>query len=176
MAREYAAVRHAMFAVPEWRKLSVRAQHLYLLLLAHPELSYAGVVDWRPNRLRQFAKGWSQPDFFIAAVELADSGWVVIDDETEEAMIRTFLRDDRVLEQSHLAVAMIKAYNAIASEEIRAAIIHELVQLHYQRPSLACWDDVRMLAILAHPAADGRDFGRAYDPPPGLILEPIASL
>ena len=47
MARKYAAIKSTLFGDPGWRSLTPAAQRLYIVLLAHPELSYAGVADWR---------------------------------------------------------------------------------------------------------------------------------
>ena len=163
MARKYAAIKSSLFGDPGWRALSTAAQHLYIVLLAHPALSYAGVVDWRPNRICLLADGWSEVDIYYAAQELSLNGWIVIDEQSEEVLVRSFLRHDSAMDQPHLAISMIKAYDAIASGQIREAIIFELNRLHRDRPEKEYWEDPRMLTILAHPATDGKLLGRQFE-------------
>ena len=51
MARDRASIRIDLWADEDWRKLSLGAQHLYMLILSHSTLNYAGVADWRAGRL-----------------------------------------------------------------------------------------------------------------------------
>lgn len=164
MARKYAAIKQSLFSDPSWRALSMSAQHLYLVLLANPGLSYAGVLDWRPNRICRLASDWDEADISLAAVELSDQGWIVIDELSEEVLVRSFLCHDSVLEQKHLSVSMIKAYGEVASASIRAAIIYELNRLHFEKHDLKCWSEPRMLEILAHPSMDGKVLARQFEP------------
>lgn len=168
MAREYAKLSMSLLGDPGWRQLDPRAQHLYVTLLAHSELSYAGVTDWRPNRLLRLARGWHERDFYLGAVDLADQGWVVIDVESEEVLIRSFLRNDGILKQPRLAVTMAKAYAGVSSGLIRACIVFELQRLLRDQPELKAWKDERVLDILEHPAVDGKSVSGDFDPPSGI--------
>lgn len=170
MARQYAQVAHAIWNDDDWLDLSPGAQHLYLMLLSHPTLSYAGVMDWRPGRLMQRAKGWTPDTFFPAAFELSDAHYIVVDTSSEEVLIRTFLRHDSVLTQPRLAVSVTKAFGAISSRKIRGVVVWELNRLQLDRPSLKCWEDDRMLGLLGQEAVDSRTLDTDFDVVPGDAL------
>lgn len=115
--------------------------------------------------------GLAQPhDFYTGAVELADKAWLVIDSDSEEALVRSFLRHDPVLHQPRLAVSMVKAYDKVASATLRAAVVHELRRLHFDQPRLKAWEDERVLNILDHPAVDGKEIAPGFDVPLGVGL------
>lgn len=129
MTREYAKLRLDIWVTGDIRKLSPNGQHLYLLLLTHPDLSYAGVTDWRPGRLAAMATGWSADAVRAAARELEAGLFIVVDEDTEEVLVRSFIRNDEIMKQPRLAVSMVSAYGAVASSKVRGVIIHELRRL-----------------------------------------------
>ena len=140
MARDHARVELNIWADDDWLDLTPGAQHLYLVLLTHPDLSYAGVADWRPNRLRAMASHWDTDDVKRAAEELARNLYIVVDEDTEEALVRSFVRNDGLMKQPNLAKAMVKAARSIASRSIRAVLVHELLRLREDHPDLKGWE------------------------------------
>jgi hypothetical protein len=162
MARQYAQLRLSMWTDDRWLDLPPLAQHLYVVLLSHPTLSYAGVLDWRPGRLIQRARGWHPDDFDEAARVLAEARYIVVDESTEEVLLPGFLRNDTVLEQPRLAVSYSQAFSEIASRELRAVSVHELNRLHRERPQLKCWADERVQAVLSQRSVDSWDLPVGY--------------
>jgi hypothetical protein len=129
MARRYAQVRPDMWLDDDWRALTAPAQHLYLVILTDPGLSYAGVAEWKPGRLRQRAQEWNATDLLVAAQECSGRHFLIFDDETEEVAVRSFLRHDGLMKQPRMAVSMASAFGQIGSNKIRAAIVFELSRL-----------------------------------------------
>lgn len=174
MARQFAQVNLSIWDDDDWLDLTPGAQHLYLTLLAHPTLSFAGVADWRPGRIMAMSKRWGAEAFYKAAFELSDAHYIVIDSSTEEVLLRSFLRHDKVLKQPRLAVSVTKAFSQIASRKIRQAVVFELQRLMREQPELTCWNDERMLNVAAQEAVDSRtldtDFEVTYDPILGVGL------
>lgn len=148
MARDHAQIRLDMWGDDDWRKLSVPAQHLYMLLLTSPSLSFCGVADWRPARIAQLAAGWTTEDVLESAQELIDRLFLVIDDETEEVLIRSFVRHDGLMKMPNMATAMATSHAGIASARLRGVVVHELRKLHAKQPDLAGWRSKRALAVL----------------------------
>lgn len=142
MAREFARVKLSIWEDDDYRDLSVEAQHLYQVLMIHPQLNYAGVTDWRPAKLAGFARGWTIEDVELAAKELSERRYIVIDERTEEVLIRSFIRSDELLDSPNMAVAVRKAHMGIASATLRAVIVFELVRLRCDRPDLKGWKNV----------------------------------
>jgi hypothetical protein len=152
MARDRANIRIDMWADTDWRNLSAPAQWLYMLLLTSPTLSYAGVADWRPNRVAQLSRDASTQAIRDAATELEAAAFVFVDDETEEVVIRSFVKHDGLLKSPNLASALGNAYAAIYSQRIREIVAFEVQKLHARDPSLKGWE--RVPTLLHEPAVE----------------------
>jgi hypothetical protein len=129
MARTHAAIRLDIWGDDDWRNLSMSAQYLYLHLLASPTLNYAGVADWRPARIAGMSGGTPREVIKAAAVELEAALFIIVDDETEEVLIRSFLKHDGLLQKPNVAKAMVKAYTKTVSSTLRGVIVFELNRL-----------------------------------------------
>lgn len=153
MARDRASIRVDMWGDGDFRRLSVYAQWLYMALLSHPTLSYAGVADWRPGRIAAFSEGGTSADVVEAADELMRGRFILTDDETEEVLIRSFTKHDGLLKQPKLTVSMCNAFAAVASTSIREVIAFELQKLHDREPGLKAWEVSQMQTVLWAEAA-----------------------
>lgn len=159
MARSYARLWTEMWVREDWRRLSVEAQHLYLVLLSSPTLSYCGMADWRPGRIASNAAGWTAEDVQRAGKELSDALFLVIDESTEEALIRTFVRHDGVMKEARVAVSMCNAYAAMSSSTLRGVVVHELQRLWLTDSDLKGWRTVdgkrgKAQELLTNPSID----------------------
>lgn len=139
MPRTYAQIKIAIWADDDFRRLTGAAQTLYFRLLTGATINSAGVADWRPKRIARSAADLTERSVRSAASELADHRFVVIDDDTEEILIRTFIRHDGTLRSPNQAAAVAGAYAGIGSPKIRAAITRELRRLHAEEPDLGGW-------------------------------------
>lgn len=154
MPREFANMRSDIWGDDDWRDLSLRAQWLYELLMTHPTLTTAGVADWRPAKLSGLARDATAAVIREAAEELLAAWFVVYDDETEEILIRSFLRHDGVLKKPNVAISMTKAFAAVASPEIRGVIVHELLRLSVEHPEWPAWQQDRVAGLLKKRSVD----------------------
>jgi hypothetical protein len=149
MARDHAEITLTMWGDDDWRKLTPAAQHLYLLLLTSPSLSFCGVADWRPARIAKLAGGWTESAVRKAATELSDRLYLVIDEESEEALVRSFIRHDGLMKKPNVAIAMATAHAGVASPLLRGVVVHELRRLHEEQPELKGWGPEKVRAILS---------------------------
>jgi len=175
MARDRANINTNIWTDTHWRTLTRDQQWLYKLLLSHPELSYAGVADWRPGRLAQFSAGTSRHEIERIGAELQAERFVFIDEETEEVMIRSFLRHDGLLKQPRLTVSMVNAYGAVASNNIREVIIHELKRLYSESPELNAFKNDKVQALLRLPARPMEAFTQGFTPELTLSFTPAVT-
>jgi hypothetical protein len=129
MARDHARVYCAIWGDPDWRALPPTAQRLYLLALSQRDISHAGVVAFTPARWAALAANTSTASIRRDARLLEERDYVVLDEATEELLIRTFIRHDRVLVVPNVAIAMARAARLIVSPKIRRAFYEVLVQL-----------------------------------------------
>jgi hypothetical protein len=139
MARTFAQTHVSIWGDDDFLDLSPMAQWLYWYLYSQPELSYCGVTDWRPGRIVPKANGLTLELIESAADELSQACYVVIDEGTEEVLVRSFMRSDGLLKQKNMGMAVAKAYAAVSSREIRGVIVHELKRLHEEFSSWTSW-------------------------------------
>ena len=129
MPRTHGRVMATIWNDPEFVALEAGPQRLYMFLLSQPDLSHAGLV---PMRIRRWAK--KVADYNAGRVEddlatLEGARFVVTDDDTEEVLIRTFVRNDGVYKQPKVMLRMREDAKQIESPALRAAFRIELDRL-----------------------------------------------
>lgn len=155
MAREYGKVPLNVWGNEEWLDLSGPEKLLYVVLLCHQTLTYAGVADWRPKRLARLVDAtWTAADVEAVGDSLQRRHMIVIDREVEEVLIRTFIKWDGVLKQPRLAVSMVSAFAGITSRRLKQVVAFEVQKLRSEQPELSCWGDQRMQVVLDHTGLD----------------------
>lgn len=164
MAREHGRIFTSIWSDPDWRKLTTRAQHLYLTLLSAPSLSYCGVADWRPKRMLQLADGWTLEGLDAGSAELVDRLYIVVDEGSEEVLVRSFIRNDGLMKQRHMGVSMAKAHSAVASNTLREVIVHELIRLRADMPDLKGWASEMVQKLLTQPSVDPATYPLGHTP------------
>jgi hypothetical protein len=132
--RDRANIRTDIWNDDSFRALTGPAQLLYLQLLTSATLSYAGVADWRPKRLASISGGRAAAEVNKAAEELTQGLYIVIDEDTEEVLIRSFLKHDGLLQKPNVAKAMVTAWGRIYSLTLKGVVVHELNRLHDRFP------------------------------------------
>ena len=128
MARSYASVYLTIWSDPDFRELSWDAQWLYFVMLTHPTLTTCGVMDWRESRLANMADGVTVRSLREAAWQLGQRRLIAVDPDTEEALVRSFVRHDGTLKSPNLAKALVREYGGIASLKLM-----ELVSIEVRR-------------------------------------------
>lgn len=164
MARDRANINTNIWTDQDWRNLPIAQQHLYLLLTSHPTLSYAGVVDWREARLAAMTADATPESIRDAAEGLQAERFVFIDDETEEILVRSFLRHDGLLKQPKLSISMVNAYGAIASARIREVVTFELQKLYQEHGDWAAFGQEKVLALVKGKGTDMAEFTHGFTP------------
>lgn len=130
MPRDHARFQTRVWKDRDWRGLTVAAQHMYWTLCAQPTLSYCGAMDWWPGRLATLAKDADEAAVFAAVKELLDADYVLLDAETNEILVRSYVRHDRVLERANMGKAMGRALEQVVSLDLHDAVIRELARLY----------------------------------------------
>lgn len=164
MPRDHAQINLGIWNDPDFRALPPPAQHLYLTLWTHPGLSYCGVVDWRPGRIAAASQGWAVGDLQTAASCLQARHFIVIDETSEECLIRSWVRWDGLMKQPRLAVSYANAYSSVGSNLLRGVIIDELVKLKEREPGLAGLGQSKVVALLDLPRVSAKDSVSVSDP------------
>ena len=151
MAREFARIKTDIGDNPDWTNLPSPAQALYLTCLAHPTLTSAGVLDWRPNRLATRAADWTPNTINTLGHQLEATGFLIIDHNAEYAFIRSFHRHDPFIRQSdRIGTNIATAITAIDSPYIRNHIAAELWRLHNDHPNYAGFKSAALMDFMTH--------------------------
>lgn len=129
MSRDHAALQHRIWRDKDFTSQDPDAVLLYLFLLSQDDLSYAGALHLRP---RQWAR--SLPTLGVerirAAVDtLAENRFVLVDEDTEELLIRTFVRNDELWKMPRMLELAIKQAARIESDRLREAFGVELLRI-----------------------------------------------
>lgn len=124
MARNYGRIATAIWRDEDFLALSTDARFTYLMLLSQPNISPCGVLELTERR-------WARNlgfDCGPALDELVAHRFLVIDQDTEEVLIRTFVKWDGGANNDLRRRAITDSAEAVASLSLRAAIAPELVR------------------------------------------------
>jgi hypothetical protein len=129
MARSYANILTAIWREKDFINLDAPAQHCYLLLVTQSDISAAGTLALTPQRWAKLTKGQTARAVSKAIETLAAARFVIVDRDTEELLVRSFIRHDKGYGNIKRRGAIRDAVWAIASPIIRGAVAHELNRL-----------------------------------------------
>lgn len=127
MARDHARIYTRIWSDPDWRKLTGAEQRAYLLVASDAGLTYCGVAAATVKRWAQQSSDTPERAFRKALEGLAERRFLVLDNDTEEVLVRAYMRADRVMRLPNVAKAAHAAYGSVHSPVLRA---HTLIELH----------------------------------------------
>lgn len=157
MARNYANISTAIWRNDGFRALSVAAQHAYLLLTSQPDISAAGILSLNAKRWSRFAKGITTDEVVTALNELQDHKFVVFDTETEELLVRSFVRWDGGYGNPKRRPVILRAAEEIESGTLRRWLAAEFRRLELPTDSLDDSDTDSLSASQREPPEEDMD-------------------
>jgi hypothetical protein len=129
--------------------------------LDRPDWQLASLRTWiaanlagRPylDALHAFLDCAADPATKTPARVLEAANYLVIDRDTSELLVRSFIRHDELLKQPNMATAMGKAFYLIESLTVRSAVLHELRRLYAEEPEASGWKNTNGKGLAAtHP-------------------------
>lgn len=152
--RDFAQIKLSIWNDDAFLDLSNNAQLLYFVLISHPTMNRAGVGTWHAGRLSGMCASWTRQDVERAACELIDGRFIVVDEDTDEFLVRTFVRHDGLMKQRNLATTMAREFAAVGSRAIKGVVVWELRRLHEEHPEFKGWGSDEALALLKKRAID----------------------
>lgn len=127
MARKYAKLYVEVWdAGSDFRDLTAAGQRLYWLLCSLPQLSAAGVLPLQPKKWARLASDTTEGDIDRALAELEIAGKVLVDADTDEVLIRAFIRRDGGIRTPNIEKSVWRAIDAIESNRLRRVTEREL--------------------------------------------------
>lgn len=115
------------------------AQWLYDALVSQAALSQCGAMEWKPKQIRKLAATLSLEVLESAMQELREGLFVILDEDVDVLLIRSFIRNDVEHSNRNMMVSVIKAWHQIGSMELKQVVIFELMRLRAEQPELAIW-------------------------------------
>ena len=120
--------------------MSMGANFLYIKLAANDDLTSAGVSPLVPARFMRLASDMSRESFWSMLTELEDQRLVVVDRDTDEVMIRTYVRHSKVMHQPNRVKNLARhGWASVFSDKIRAALIIELARVLVDESDIKTW-------------------------------------
>jgi hypothetical protein len=126
MARSHARILTSIWGDKDFKDLSRDAQLAYFMLLSQPDLGHSGLLSITVRRWAGLSADGTKESVWAAITELAGEDFLVVDEDTEEILIRSLVRNDGVWKQPKvLAVALVEAAR-ISSPLLRARFAKEM--------------------------------------------------
>lgn len=128
--RNHARVLTAIWSNREFTALQVGAQRAYLLLLSQPDLTPCGALPYVPGRWARLSPD-TPTEYLVADLEaLAAARFILVDHETSELIIRTFVVHDGGLGNPKMRGAIKSALCALHSDQLRAEVVAVIPDAH----------------------------------------------
>lgn len=163
MARDYGRIRITVWQDEDFLALTSNAQRLYFYLVTQSKIDMAGVLPWRPRMAAKSAADLTEQNITDALHELEKAVYVLLDEDTDELLVRSFVRNDEILKSPNMAKALTKAWRGIDSEILRGVVAYEVSRLQDDQPDLKGLTQAD--AILAHHAVNpaSNPFGKGFE-------------
>lgn len=160
MARDHARIYTSIWSDPDFRALDSWAQRMYLLLLSQPRLSYCGSLDYLPTRYAMLAPDDDDLSVEQAVKRLEGDRYVVVDRESHELLVRSYVRHDGLLQSPNVTKAMVKDRAALLSDRLREVVDDELNRAWLEDAKLAGWKGLRASDSSLFQKVSGKGSGR----------------
>lgn len=126
MARGHGRILTSIWDDTDFLALAEQEQRLYLFLISQPNLNHAGLLDLTLRRWSRKARGLTSAELEKTLQSLEAARFIVMDDDTEELLIRSFIRNDGVWKQPKVMGAMVSGALEISSWRLRRALLAEM--------------------------------------------------
>lgn len=154
MARTFGKFACSMWQTgSEYRSLPRDAQWLYELLFSQASITPAGCLPLQPTKWANCASDTTVGDVRNALAMLVDRRYVLVDEDTEELMVRTFINHDGAVNNPKLVKAIEAAVPRIESARLRAAAADQLAKALVERQSIGIANGDGILPSSHKPAA-----------------------
>lgn len=129
MARSHARIDTGIWNDRDFKALSRDGQWLYQLLLGQPDLGHSGLLSITVRRWARLSSDGTKEAVSEALYELAAARFIVLDEDTEELLVRTLVRNDGAWKQPKVLGVAITEASRISSAYLRAEFTKEMRRL-----------------------------------------------
>lgn len=177
MARHHAPLLTSIWDDEDFCALPALAQRLYMQLLSQKRLSMVGVVPYSPRNWSRGCTELSIDDVLATLDILVETRYVLIDEDTEELLVRTILKHDPPRGAKSLR-GMWNAWLEVDSKPLRRAILENVTDEMWSDPHVdppKAANDLRNAPLDApsddppDAPSDGASLARASHRPPSTV-------
>lgn len=129
MARGHGRILTSIWEDGDFLDLEPVEQRLYLFLISQPNLNHAGLLDLTLRRWARKARGLTSADLEKLLQTLDASRFIVMDEDTEELLIRSFIRNDGVWRMPKVMGAAVSGALEISSKRLQQAVLAEMERI-----------------------------------------------
>lgn len=129
MARTEARLSVEIWNDADFRAQSRSAQGMFMFLISQADVHHTGLIALRIRRWSQSAAGMTVADVERDLKELETARFVVIDWDTEELLVRSFIRRDKVYRQPQVLSVAAEQLSLVTSLALRVALRVELERI-----------------------------------------------
>ena len=126
---EYGKVFKRAWGDRDFKTLTATEQLLYVKLISQSDISLAGVLTLAPVRWATQTAGMDVEDVNRDLAGLARRNYVLIDADTQEILVRSYVRNDLGWKSPRTMIGIANAIGRILSPRLRVAIARELGRL-----------------------------------------------
>jgi hypothetical protein len=101
----------------------------YWFITSQPDLDYTGVISLRTRRWAKKADGLTVAKVEGFVSRLAAARFVVVDEDHEELLVRSFMRRDKIYRQPNILRAALKQLSSVSSPILRSALAVEVERI-----------------------------------------------
>lgn len=127
MAREHARIFCSIWNPDDdFVERTPEAQRLFFLIISQREMNNGGVIPLMISKWARRSKHTTAADIRKAFDELVEHRYLVVDESTEEVLVRSHLRRDEVMKHRYMRRSALRAVEQIESPQLRREVAREL--------------------------------------------------
>lgn len=134
MARTESRTKTGIWNDDEFCKLPRDAQHRYWQLYSQSNITLCGVIAYTPGRWTRQSADDGLEALMVDLKLLEDQRYIVADFDTEEVLVRSFMRNDGVWKSPKTRGAAKSASASVISSALRSALECEMARLSEEFP------------------------------------------
>jgi hypothetical protein len=106
----------------DFLRLPLSSQRLYMLLISQADITHVGILPLMPTRWARLAPDTTAESVRDDLDALAVDNFVVVDNDTEEVLVRTYLVHDEAFKIPNGKKALVAAYGRVLSRHLQTVI------------------------------------------------------
>jgi hypothetical protein len=136
VARSEARLLTEIWEDRDFLALTDSAQRLFMFLISQPDLAHSGVIALRERRWSRKSSDGNLAGIEKALTDLAAARFLVVDWDSEEILIRSLIRRDRIFKQPNVMRAAVDNVPLIESQLILRALCVEMERIRQDNTDL----------------------------------------